>query len=100
MMNCWHGQACAVEIQVRAVTGHSMERISHVLCSELSRPKDDELHRVLGQRVTWWSDASAEPPVLFGSPRAVPLRNGFSSPLPVPSYWISGKGNRPNTCPR
>ncbi len=95
MLNCWLGQPCAVEISVRSATAGSAEPIGRVLCSELARPKEEELHLALGRRVTRWSDAGVEPTELMGRPRSAPLSPAVLSALPVPSYWVSGTGTRP-----
>ena len=53
MMNCWLGQPCAVEIQIRSITADSAAPIVQVLCSELSRPKEDELYATLDLELSW-----------------------------------------------
>ena len=95
MMNCWLGQPCAVEVQVRSVTADHAAPIVQVLCSELSRPKEEELYASLGQHVTRWSDPSSEPAEMHGKPRGRIVPGSCLSPLPIPSYWVSGLGNRP-----
>jgi hypothetical protein len=95
MMNSWLGQPCTVEVQVRSVTPERAEPVVRVLCSELSRPKDDELHEALGRHVTFWSDSGSESADLLGKPSASALPKDSVSSLPIPSFWVSGAGDRP-----
>lgn len=95
-LDCWLGRHCAVEIQVRAENLASASRLIPLMREELSLAKD-ELDRNGAPRpgLIRMEAADSELPKLALQPSERMLPPAEVVMAPVPSFWATGRGERP-----
>lgn len=94
-LDCWLGQHCAVEVQVRAKDLTAVSRVTSLVSDELALSKDARAADQMSPPRFRIELADGGVPDLSLPPAMRALGPGDIVAAPVPSFWTNDRGERP-----
>jgi hypothetical protein len=95
MMNCFLGQACVVQMQIRSRSSAEVSGILQLIREEVARPKAAEIQSIRGRVLHHVIADGDESPTISVLPPLVTIPSDQLSVAPIPSFWVSGLGEKP-----